>query len=316
MLLHFGLDYLRFNFNLEPTNFELYFHGKSDNSNVGYHILCGQRFQMLWSKSKLGSQVMILHKSSNVMRIEQVTDQGLMRNMKYRVDFYGSFFMYEELQGFMKKFIETFDDEMMLSRVDLCSDWATSPREFLNHGYTTNFQITDTMKENKSTGDFQTMYFGNKSVSQNPRHFFRIYDKKKDIGRKEKMIFYLDYLKHESVTRCEVQINQKSVRAYGISNLDLLDDERLLQIYSSLAYKDKGTKFDGLYSLCTWPDQIIPKRFYEQEVDLSDEISRTRYAQIFLAYGQNLSDQGFDIFAFLEKNIEKSFDTIKKSAQT
>lgn len=305
-LLHFGLDYVRFNVFVDHKDFDLFFIGKSDNSNYGNHEFCGQIFSSLWSNSKFGDQVMLIDSSSSVVRVEKIKDWGVIKNCYYRVDFYGSFFGFDYSDKLLSEFVKRYSSIIDLSRLDICSDWANiSPKGFLDMGYKTNFRISDTVKESQD-GEFQTKYFGSKSVAQNPRHFFRIYDKKKDIGYKNKTLHYLDYLSYNLVTRCEVQINKKSIQSYGVTSECLLSESRLLNIYTSLSYNPDSTMFSALYRLCGFSGGvIIPKRYHAEQADLTDELAKTRYASVFLAYGQNLHDKGFDIFSFLDKNIKK-----------
>ncbi len=179
--------------------------------------------------------------------IHRVTDKSELRKRLgypyfYRISFYGVFFALErigklEIEPYWSLFLEdiaTGGITHSLSRLDLCADITnTSPIEIAigvrgDEGKMKEFS-THKGKGRIRKSRPETIMYGGKGDN---RWFVRIYDKLKEMAKKGKERFYLDYLKHDRVTRIELVFKSPVLTDdHHFTLPQCLDSKRLFSLF-------------------------------------------------------------------------------------
>ena len=215
------------------------------------------------------------------------------------MNIYGTFFYTSLRDDFLRNLITTFQNDIFISRADLALDIEMSVNDFLNNGWLTQFKKIET----RENGDkIETKYFGNRSDT-NKRHFIRVYDKKLDSSKKNKLELHYFYLKFQDVTRIEAQVNSLSCKEFGFHKdaMRIFDRKYLESVFTSICINKSGTFFNALEKL-DFNDEIIKRKKFEKTNDILDE---ARYAKLSYSYNKTLFLQGFDPVAHFYKHIIK-----------
>ncbi len=298
--LHFGLDFLRFNFDpiFNSTLFESFFIGLSDNSNY----LRYRWFDISFDVSFIGQGnkdiLTFSYDGVPVICLEKMKDTGFLTNISYTVIFYGGFFSVDkDFSGlFLQKFVDSYKDDCRVARIDIALDIPVSMKKFFRSGYKTNFIKGSKYGINERTGTFETRYFGTKGTR---KHLIRVYDKKLDSAKKGKMGMYIDYFSHEAVTRVETEIRAHSCGIFGATPEKILDKKYLMELFKSICMNDRGTMFRYLKHI-KFNVKTLP---YHKKLAIED-FDQIDYVRRFIGYAKGLHDAGLNPFEILAKSKE------------
>lgn len=300
-MIRFEIDYLRLNFQKDFASalFNECFEGLSDNSNEKHIEFMGYLFKVVYFQTSQKKILNFYHDNLNLFTLEKIMQSNVLHRISYVMNFYGTFFYTSLREDLLRKIITTFQNDIFLSRIDLALDVETSVNDFLNKGYVTQFKIKDT----KENGDrIETKYFGNRSDT-NKRHFIRIYDKKLDSSKKNKLEVHYFYLNFKEVTRIEAQINALSCKELGFrKDINLIFDRKFLEsIFTSICINKSGTYFNALEDT-DFNDEIVRRKKF---VKTNNVLDIARYARLGYSYNKTLFLQGFDPVAHFYKHILK-----------
>lgn len=262
-----NLDYLKGYFKQHDPFFDFLFSGISPNSNYKNVHLYGFDFSVNFVFTPATTTALFSHREFSIFSIKKNTDTGLLLKFEYDFNFYGSFFFFPELSNFLKLFSENYHDKVVLTRFDIALDLPVSMDYFLKKGFKTQFKSTTEINKQKNIP--QTLYLGNKGCS-NKKYFFRVYDKIKDIEKKNKTMHYIDYYQYENVLRLELQINSQSVRYLDKNLLDLLNPVLVRDIFFSFAKNENGTYFKIL--------DLLNLNFQNQKISIQGNPKLTKDA--------------------------------------
>lgn len=304
-IVRFDLDFAKMIFNSEKEYpfLDSLFWGLSANSNITSLNFFGINFDCMLIQNANMDVLILNYNSVPVIHVEKIKDTGIIKKISHTVIFYGLFFMIEDIQEIFPKFLKKYSDQK-ITRIDLALDIPEEINAFLKKGIKTRYKKSTRFGENLKTKEVETVYFGAKGCT-NKRHFIRVYNKLKDTEKKSKMQYYLPYFEFDNVTRIELQMNSLSCNLYDIKPLDLLNKKRLTDLFHSCCINPNATFFKALskYKLdenCR-SGFLVPRRIKKSEI-----LDQMRYAKTFLAYGQTLFEQGFDVYGFLSKNLKNS----------
>jgi hypothetical protein len=264
-ILYFGLDYLKIRYAVDVPLFESWFLGLSDNSNVRLVAWHGQEFQAVYSRHKTGAQLMFSSPAWEpglpLFRVVQVHDMGAIKTVRYTLDFYGAFFSSPFVPLLEKMALSISGGQ--LSRVDVCCDTTGTPMEVRSSIVRTAFRHQSVLGENPQTGYYETLYLGIPSLTRNPRHLIRIYDKKADLQAKKKLFTLPEYASQPEVTRVEVQVNNMSIRAFGWDISRCFDHKFLTAFFRDICVdtEGKGTLIGCLVRHFAEPGRLPRSRF-------------------------------------------------------
>lgn len=254
-VLRFGLDYLKYNFlhnhpqQYKNKEFASQFIGLSENSNETEAKLLGYRFQGFYSRHRTDSIIHFHHNGHRVLLLKKWngTDQVGSR-MAYSFDFYSSFFTFPELKPFIDKFRHKYGHSARVARIDIACDLNIAVKDFMDAGFETRFKKVHKYGESLETGESETVYFG-KKTGLNKRHLIRVYNKLLDTTKKKKFALYKDYFSYTNVTRVEVEVRSVTCKEMGITNEDIMDQEVLKSIFTTLCMNPRTTYFHALEAL-------------------------------------------------------------------
>lgn len=292
-VIHFGLDYLKFNFYepYESTDFAKKFISVSANS-IGKEIWWFDfMFICEYKNSKGDDAIQFWHEGVNVFQLKRINDKnrkGLP--IAYTVDFYSAFFRFTQLYYFYNSFLKKHGASISLSRVDIALDLVCNVQQVLDAGFTTNLGVTDTYKKNTKTGIPESYYIG-ESNYKNRRYFIRIYNKKKEAFKNGKYALYKDYFQFDDVTRLEVEIRSQTCRELEITLEDVADlrnIEPLKEIFTSLCICDRKTNLSILNGLGLKTKKIRKLKPREEAKKMSEENKIKRV----IGGGYNLYEAG------------------------
>lgn len=298
-MIRFAIDYLRLNFKKDFVSalFNECFEGLSDNSNEKHIEFLGYLFKIHYYQTSERLILNFYHDNLNLFTIEKILKSNVLHRISYVMNFYGTFFYTSLKDDFLLNLITTFQRDIFLSRIDLALDVEMSVNDFLNKGYLTQFKKIET----RENGDkIETKYFGDRS-DKNKRHFIRIYDKKLDSSKKNKLELHYFYLTFENVTRIEAQINSLSCKELGFHKdiMRIFDRKFLESIFTSVCINKSGTYFNALENL-DFNDEIIRRKKFVKTNDVLDE---ARYAKLAYSYMKTLFLQGYNPVTYFYDKI-------------
>lgn len=135
-----------------------------------------------------------------------------------------------------------------------------------------------------SKWELETYYIWEYQVKYNKASLIRIYDKIKDIKKKNKQILYADYLLEESITRIEIEFRTELTKNLDIHKL--LDKKYLFNLL--ILYLQKHTKiFEKLKSMDVEKLKRLNKKIDLEELK-HNQILKDRYINSFLWYSKNI----------------------------
>ncbi|PID70321.1 hypothetical protein CSB37_02965 [bacterium DOLZORAL124_38_8] len=302
LALGFGLDFIKFCIpaGKEEPILDSLFWGLSDNSPTSVGNFFGFPFDLLYKENGNKDLLFLNINGDPLICIEKVKDTGIVRNYSYFIIFYGLYFCIPQAQNVIKKFVERFH-YAKITRVDLALDLPMSPTQFLKAGYETKFRITSEFGKNEQNDTIETKYFGQKN-SSNKRHFIRIYDKLKDTKKKHKMLYYLDYMEHDDVCRCEVQVNSLSCKSYRVTTDKILHKDFQKNLFLSLCKNSDGTYFKALdfYEFDS-AMRIRPDRLSTN--DTVRVLDKLKYARTMMSYVRTLHENNFDVLGYIKGEL-------------
>ena len=132
--------------------------------------------------------------------------------------------------------------------------------------------------------ELETYYIGEYQKRFNKASLIRIYDKIKDIKKKQKQILYTDYLMEDDITRIEIEFRTELTKALNINKL--LDRNYIFNLF--ITYIQKHTKI--LDKLKT--KNVEKLKRLNKKIDLEElkhnEILKDRYINSFLWYSKTI----------------------------
>lgn len=132
--------------------------------------------------------------------------------------------------------------------------------------------------------ELETHYIWEKNLNKNKRFLLRIYDKLKDIKKKNLQSQYIQYLSKQDVTRIEIEFRSELTKDFTLEKI--LDKEYLLNLFTK--YLKKHTSiFEKLKT-----KDVSKLKSLNKKSDLErlryDEIYRKNYIITFLWYAKNI----------------------------
>lgn len=227
--VRYGPDYLRFNFLRQlPYLDRVLSRLDFDNSNFAYD----EENDLSYTKLKLSTGPCLMiscyyDNKSIPIGLYNVFENGIKKQVRSRLDFYGSYFRLEELGffelGWYKSFIEDLTSEVpSITRVDYCVDLfyqddrdLLKPKKLFPHSLSSD--VLYKMHSIKSWKSLESWAIWSKSSKRN---VIRMYDKIADIQAKWKFFLYQDYLNWKSVHRLEIQFGPNFCKYYYLDNMD------------------------------------------------------------------------------------------------
>ncbi len=299
----FGLDFARFNFSSKKyrNEFEHMFLGLSANSNITTNYFMNKEFDCQFYGT--GTKDILTFQRDGVpyICIEKIKDNGLFKDISYIVIFYGLFFKFKKSREIFVDFIRKYPD-CKVTRIDIALDLPIAINDFLDNGFITKYRKVTKFGENLATGGLETIYFGAKGCS-NKRQFIRVYDKLKDIYKKNKLVHHLDLLNYKNITRVELQVNSLSCSEFEIEPLKILDKVFVLEVFRKCCYNDKFTYFKGLDNFLLEIDFVDDIKVVRRK-SKKEMLNEIRDAKMMLAYAQKLVDCGFDVYSYLVRELK------------
>lgn len=295
----FTLDHLRLNVNRSYRGEFLnsLFHGYSLNSPQKYGVtIFGHVFDTYYSEWGENRKILYLdYLGDKLIVVEKFLDAGATNaDISYQITFHSTYFYIEELNGIVENVIRDYLPYISVGRLDIAMDTNVSVSELWLTN-TTHFRNTWSKVVNKQV---QTFYLGNKD--KNPRHFIRVYDKKEDSRKKGKFHIFGDYLREETVTRVEAQINVDSCKALGITPLNVLDRDRCFTIYKSLCLNIDATNFPQLPR----SKGAVIKRMNRTKTIRAEDAEKIFYLRVFYGYARKLDEMGLNVPEMVKNYLE------------
>lgn len=250
-VIHFGIDYLRYNF-FEPyknSEFASFFIGLSENSNYRDAWWFGYHFDTTYARARSEDILHFKFEGVPVFQLKKYNGQDeIGSKLGYSFDFYSAFYAKPFLRNFYREFMRKYGSSCKVGRLDIAVDLSCQVQDVLVAGYKTNYRKLNRFGEDINTGEPETVYFGSKSP-KNKRHFVRIYDKLLDSKQKGKFELYRDYFSYNQVTRIEVEIRSSACRELSITTDDIADEAKIKEIFTSLCLNPRTTYFNILGGL-------------------------------------------------------------------
>lgn len=300
-ILHFGIDYLRLNYNaaFEAVAYESMFSGLSANSPQKNVVLFGVPLQATLTENAAKRIITLQYYGDAVMCIEKITDGGVVRVVSWTATFYSSFFYIEPVDEILTKTLKTHKEYITISRIDLALDTSCTVNELWDC-HTTIAQKKQRIEDGQT---IQTFYLGAKA--KNKRHFIRVYDKRLDSTKKGKFHLFLNYLAEETVSRIELQVNALSVRTFGIEPLHVLEFRSippeksfLWSVYRRCCLNKSTTDFS-----CIPGKKLKITRRRGKKLDEKKLLEELPYANVMLGYAKRLHNHGFDVLGYLRDHL-------------
>ena len=132
--------------------------------------------------------------------------------------------------------------------------------------------------------EIETYYIWEYQVKYNKSFLIRIYDKIKDIKKKNKQKLYSGYLLEEDITRIEIEFRTEVLKFFNVHQL--LDRSFIYNLF--IKYIEKHTKmFNKLKEKDVSKLKRLNKKINLEELKY-DEILKDRYIKAFLWYSKNI----------------------------
>ncbi len=195
----------------------------------------------------------------------------------------------------LNEIIDFIDSYLMLDRTDLNNGKRFNTLKRFDLAIDIKKPIDNILKNFNDLSQKWASYFGAKwevethyiweyQKRYNKALLIRIYDKIKDIKKKNKQVLYWDYLLEDNITRIELEFRTELIKNFKINNL--LDKSYILNLF--IKYIEKHTKlFEKIKTQDIEKLKRLNKKINLEELQ-ANQILRDRYISSFQWYAKTI----------------------------
>jgi len=313
-VFRFGIDTIRLNIDEDcdsPVLSQM-FKGLSESSNAKYGIyFLEYEFDVIETYvQKNNAMIIFAYCGDPVFSIKKIFVGGVIKDISYQITVYGACFCIDDLNEFLFKLITRYKNYLSVSRLDLCLD-CDVPVEVLWKKHKTQFRKKLPFINGKKIESF---YLGAKKGQK--KHYICVYDKKLDSKNKGKFHLFFEYLKKPLVTRIEVKMFTKSIKAMRITPQLILDYERarlsrfvfhknnLHTFFSSCCLNPRSTCFLPLKDIDIAKVPLLITSTYTGKVEDLELINQVPYLKGFITRANRIEQMHIDPIALLQHSLQ------------